>query len=234
MAMGYFKKKNLISKIILLYLFLIFCNSCNLKEIKIEESKLMNTNIQTQKFDIEKYESNLKTNPLYEGYQKDERIFVKQFHTIKDGYIEETYTKTLVENYYEQYISDDRFETFYKYDAKGILLSVSHYFADNVQIGKWKYYENGNLIKTEDKDIGYSFDIYKVIKYGKDNKVDFNKTGEIIKSSSPKFSKNVWELNWNTGTFSEDDRSLFRSVILDGNNGNVLSKSEYYINPLHR
>ena len=84
MAMGYFKKKNLISKIILLYLFLIFCNSCNLKEIKIEESKLMNTNIQTQKFDIEKYESNLKTNPLYEGYQKDERIFVKQFHTIKD------------------------------------------------------------------------------------------------------------------------------------------------------
>jgi len=238
MAMGYFKKQNLaINLFFLSILFLVNCNDFKTEKRSINEqyNKPMDNKIQLPRFDINKYEANLKKNPDYEGYQKDQDTYVKQYHSIKEGYVEENYEKSIVENYVEQYISNNRFETFQTYDKDGLLQSVTHYFADNVEIGEWYYYKDEKLVKTEDKDKNYPFSLDKVLEYGKKNNVDFTKSGKLSRFYSKAYGSYIYELQWNTGKKSADiEKSLFRKVVLDGSNGKELKSEEYYINPLAR
>lgn len=238
MAMGTFKKENFIINLFLIcFLFLINCNNIKKEDINVNTkyNKPMDKNLKLPHFDVEKYEANLKRNPLYEGYQKDKNTYVRQSHGIKDGYIEETYTKSLVTNYVEQYIGDDRFETFYIYDNNGNLRSISHYFADNLEIGKLNYYKNDILVKTQDKDENYPFSLEKVLKYGKDNHVDFTKTGMLSRSYSKTYGTYIWDLNWNTGKKSDNgEKFIFKKEILDGNSGKVLLSKEYHTNLFQR
>lgn len=239
MAMGYIKKRNLVSYIFLLCVLSILFENCNFEKKNLIKNKnvnlTINRNVQMQKFDIEKYESNLRRNPLYEGYQKDEDTFVKQFYTIKNGYIEKMYTKSLVQNYIEQYIRKDRFEDYYIYDKDGALQTVTHFFGNDLEIGKWLFYEDHKLIKTDDKDKNYPFNLDSVLSFGKRNKVDFTRSGKITRSKSSKYGFYVWDLTWNTGIKSPDgEKSIFKNVILDGASGKILFEEEYMVNPLSR
>lgn len=240
MAMGFIKKNDLIMKIIFVWLLSMLFYNCSEsnKEKKALNQNIItsaNTNVQMRKFDITKYESNIKKDPSYEGFWKSKDIYVKQYHVIKDGYVEEGYTKNLVQNYVEIEIKDDKFRDVYAFDNTGILQSVKHYFGNNLEIGKWTYYKNNNVVKTENKDENYAFTLDQVLKYGKDKKVDFVKTGEISKSKSQEYNMYVWEISWNTGKIADDGESyLFRKVILNGNTGAELSSKEYYLNPLAR
>lgn len=237
--MGYIKKNDLIMKIIFIWILLSFfnCSESN-KEKSVSNQNItpsVNTNLQMTKFDIAKYEANIKKDPSYEGYAKDKDTYVKQYHIIKDGYVEETYTKSLVQNYVEEVITHNRIRDIYTFDNTGTLQSVKHYFGNNLEIGKWEYYQNGAVVKTEDKDENYAFNLNKVLKYGKDKKVDFTKNGEISRSQSKKYNAYVWELNWNTGKMAGDGESyLFKKAILNGNTGAELSVTEYTLNPLAR
>jgi len=237
MAMGYFKKQNLAINLFLIILFLVNCNDFKTEKRNItgQYNKQMDNKMQLPRFDIAKYEANLKKNPDYEGYQKDEATYVKQYHTIKEGFIEEKYDKSIVENYVEQLISNNRFETFQTYDKDGFLLSVTHYFADNMEIGKWSYYKDEKLVKTEDKDKNFQFSLDEVLKYGKKNNIDFTKSGKLSRFYSKTYGSYIYELQWNTGKKSADmEKSLFRKVLLDGRDGKELKSEEYYINPLAR
>ncbi|MGU3373616.1 hypothetical protein [Chryseobacterium sp. M5A1_1a] len=226
-------------KIIFIWLLLSFfnCSEGN-KEKSVSNQNItpsVNTNLQMTKFDIAKYEANIKKDPSYEGYAKDKDTYVKQYHVIKDGYVEENYTKSLVQNYVEEVITHNRIRDVYTFDNTGILQSVKHYFGSNLEIGKWEYYKNGTVVKTEDKDENYTFDLNKVLKYGKDKKVDLTKNGEILRSQSKKYNAHVWEINWNTGKMAGDGESyLFKKAILNGNTGAELSVTEYTMNPLAR
>lgn len=236
MAMGYFKNQNLIMNTILIFLFLLIGCTKDLKKesnLKLNKSMEINDSLQIKKFDIEKFESNLKKNPSYEGYQKNKETYIKQFYTIKSGYIEDSYTRNLVENYIEQYITNDRFNTFYKYDKSGELQFVSYYFGKNLEIGEWITYENGKIIKKEDKEEKYSFKFNQVLKYCKDKGMNLLKKGEVLKTKDGQ--KYTWEITWNTGKVAEDGESyLFKKIILDGNTGKEISIKEYTFNPLGR
>lgn len=237
--MGYPKKNDLIMKIIVVWLLLSFFNcSDGNKDKSVSKQNItpsVNTHLQMTKFDIAKYEENIKKDPSYEGYAKDKNTYVKQYHVIKDGYVEDTYTKSIVQNYVEEVITNDRFRDIYTFDNTGILQSVKHYFGNNLEIGKWEFYQNGTIVKTENKDEHYAFDLNKVLKYGKDKKVDFTKTGEILKTQSKKDNAYVWEINWNTGKIAGDGESyLFKKAILKGDTGAELSVTEYTMNPLAR
>ncbi|AZA79537.1 hypothetical protein EG347_19550 [Chryseobacterium sp. G0186] len=226
-------------KIIVVWILLSFFNcSDGNKGKSVSKQNItssVNTNLQMTKFDIAKYEANIKKDPSYEGYAKDKNTYVKQYHVIKDGYVEDTYTKSIVQNYVEEVITNDRLRDIYTFDNAGTLQSVKHYFGNNLEIGKWEFYQNGNLVKTEDKDEHYAFDLKKVLQYGKDKKVDFTKTGEILKTQSKKDNAYVWEINWNTGKIAGDGESyLFKKAILNGNTGAELSITEYTLNPLAR
>ncbi|MFP3833311.1 hypothetical protein [Chryseobacterium sp. SIMBA_028] len=226
-------------KIIFIWLLLSFfnCSEGNTGKSVSNQNIIqsVNTNLQMTKFDIAKYEANIKKDPSYEGYAKDKDTYVKQYHIIKDGYVEEAYTKSLVQNYVEEIITHNRFRDIYIFDNTGTLQSVKHYFGNHLEIGKWEYYQNGAVVKTEDKDENYAFDLNKVLKYGKDKKVDFTKNGEISRSQSKKYNAYVWELNWNTGKMAGDGESyLFKKAILNGNTGAELSVTEYTLNPLAR
>lgn len=235
--MGYFKKQNLAIYLLISFLFLVNCNDFKTEKRNITEqyNEPMDKKMQLPRFDIDKYEANLKKNPDYDGYQKDPDTYVKQYHSIKEGYIEEKFEKSIVENYVEQLISNNRFETFQIYDKGGFLLSVTHYFADNIEIGQWLYYKDEKLVKTEDKDKNFQFSLDKVLEYGKKNNVDFTKSGKLSRFYSKTYGTYIYELQWNTGKKSADiERSLFRKVVLDGSNGKELKSEEYYINPLAR
>lgn len=240
MAMGYIKKQDLIMKIIFISLLLSLLNNCSEgnkgKTISGQNiTTSVNTNSQMTRFDIPKYEANLKKNPSYEGYAKDDHTYVKQYHIIKDGYVEEAYTRSLVQNYVEEVITNNRIRDVYTFDHEGTLQSIKHYFGNSLEIGKWTYYQNNNVVKTEDKDENYTFNLDKVLQYGKNKKVDFTKNGEISRSKSPKYNTYVWELEWNTGKLAGDGESyLFKKVILNGNTGAELSSTEYTLNPLAR
>ncbi|WP_419868500.1 hypothetical protein [Chryseobacterium sp. CT-SW4] len=222
----------------IMVLMSFFSNSCtenNKGKTSVYQEIITSSNIDVQKkkFDIEKYELNIKKDPSYEGYWKDKNTYIKQYHIIKDGYVEETYTKDLVESYVEEIIKNDRYRDVYTFDKTGSLQSVKHYFGSNLEIGKWLYYKKDVIVKTENKDENYAFTLEEVLKYGKTQKVDFTKTGEISKTTQS--GVHVWELDWNTGKISEDGESyLFKKVILDGNTGKEISTKEYYSHPFVR
>lgn len=239
MAMGYLKKNDLSMKIIFVWLLLSFFSCSNgSKEKPVSNQNItpsVNNNLQMTKFDIAKYEAKIKADPSYEGYAKDGNVYVKQYHVIKDGYVEETYNRDIVQHYVEEVITHNRFRDIYTFDHTGTLQSVKHYFGNNLEIGKWTYYQNGTVVNTEDKDKNYAFDLNKVLQYGKDRKVDFTKNGEISRSESKQYNAHVWEITWNTGKIAADGESyLFKKVILNGNTGAELSSKEYYLNPLAR
>lgn len=240
MAMGFIKKNDLIMKIIFVGLLsMLFCNCSEKNKEKIALNQIVrtsaNTNSQMRKFNVTKYESNIKKDPSYEGYWKDKDIYVKQYHLIKDGYIEGNYTRSIVQNYVEIEIKNNKFRDVYTFENTGILKSIKHYFGNNLEVGKWIYYQNNNIVKTEDKDENYTFTLDQVLKYGEHKKVNFLKTGEISKSQSKDYGMYVWEISWNTGKINNDGESyLFRKVILNGNTGAELSSKEYYQNPLAR
>lgn len=119
-------KKDLIMKIILVLILSMFFYNCseNNKEKKALKQNIAaseRSNLQIRKFDIAKYETNIKKDPSYEGYWKSKDVYVKQYHVIKDGYVEEGYTKNLVQNYVEIEIKDDKFRDVYTFDNTGIL-----------------------------------------------------------------------------------------------------------------
>lgn len=112
MAMGYITSKNII--IVTTTLLLSSgCTKINMEKQNIQKDTKMISNFPQKVFDINKYESELRKNSNYEGYWKDENIFVKQYHIIKEGYIEEEYTKDLVENYIEEEILKNRLRDIY-------------------------------------------------------------------------------------------------------------------------
>lgn len=238
MAMGNFKKQNLIL-IFTLLLTQFFFNCVNKKneESNIEylnNKKMENSEI-PKRFDISNYESNIKKNPFYTGFQKDTETFVKQYHTIKEGYVEEKYTRELVQNYVEEVIIQNRFRDIYTFDNKGILQSLKHYFGNDLEVGEWTYYQNDKRMKVEDKDIGYEFNIHDVINYGKKNKINLLKTGEISKIKFGSLNTFCWQIKWNTGILDKDGESYrFKEVILDGKTGKELSSNEFFMNPLSR
>lgn len=237
MAMGYIKKNDSLMKIISIMLFTILFSNCEKSKSEPfqQSTSISNKNMQATKFDIEKYESNLKKNPLYEGFQKDENVFVKQYHIIKNGYVEDGYSRNIVENYVEELVGKDRYKTKFTFDKNGNLESKKFYFGNNLEIGKWEYFKNGTLTKTENKDENYPFSLDEVLKFGKKNNVDFHKTGEISKKLSSEYNKYVWELTWNTGKLKADGKTyIFRKVILDGKTGEKLYDKEYELNPLKR
>ncbi|SHE38615.1 hypothetical protein SAMN05443633_101137 [Chryseobacterium arachidis] len=235
--MGYIKKNDSLMKIVIIILFGILFNNCekNKSEIIVQNTSISKKNMQTINFDIEKYESNIKKNPLYEGFQKDENTYVKQYHIIKDGYVEDGYSKNIIEHYVEEFIGKDRYKTKFTFNKNGNLESKKKYFGNNLEIGKWEYFKNGVLSKTENKDENFSFGLDDVLKFGKKNNIDFQKTGEISRQFSKEFNKYIWELTWNTEKLKADGKTyIFRKVILSGLTGEKLYDKEYDLNPLRR
>lgn len=232
MAMGYITSKNII--IVTTTLLLSSgCTKINMEKQNIQKDTKMISNFPQKVFDINKYESELRKNSNYEGYWKDENIFVKQYHIIKEGYIEEEYTKDLVENYVEEEIFKNRLRDVYIYSNQGVLQYIKHYFGNNLEIGEWASFKNGILLKKEDKEKNYKFKFTQVLDYCKDKNIDILTKGEIVKR---KIDQNyIWEITWNTGIISENGESyLFKNIMLDGTNGKEISIKEYYFNPLVR
>jgi hypothetical protein len=213
---------------ILLFINLIFL-SCN-GQIDNPKKTAM------QKFDINKYEENLKKDNGYEGYNKSNTVYVKQYHSIKEGYVEESYTKNLVENYIEENQYSNGFKDVMLYDKAGILTSLKKYFRDNVEIGIWQTYDaSGSLIEEINKDEHYTFSIDDVLLFGKKNNVDFAKTGKVWREYSNEYKKYIWLLDWNTGKAGKAiDESIFRTVILDATNGISISDKTKSIQPVIR
>lgn len=237
MAMGNSKKQNLMIQVILsLALLLLSCRQKEFNKTYISNKhKNMQSTEDKKKFDINKYEENLKKNEFYEGYRRDAHTYVKQYHFIKQGYVEETYNRNLVENYVEEVITDDRYRDIYTFDHDGNLISVKKYFGNGVEIGSWIYYEGDRIDRQENKDVGFSFTLQDVLVYGKKNNVDFLRSGDIKKIQFGPSNSNAWELTWNTGKISADGETyLFRKVILDGKSGKELVSKEYFLNPLIR
>lgn len=232
MAMGYITSKNII--IVTTTLLLSSgCTKINMEKQNIQKDTKMISNFPQKVFDINKYESELRKNSNYEGYWKDENIFVKQYHIIKEGYIEEGYTKDLVENYIEEEILKNRLRDIYIYSNQGVLQSIKHYFGNNLEIGEWATFKNGILLKKEDKEENYKFKFIQVLEYCKNKNMDLLTKGEIAKR---KIDQNyIWEITWNTGIISENGESyLFKNIMLDGTTGKEIRIKEYYFNPLVR
>jgi hypothetical protein len=210
---------------ILLFIHLIFL-SCN-GQINNPKQTAM------QKFDINKYEENLKKDNGYEGYSKSNTVYVKQYHGIKEGFVEESYTKSLVENYTEEYQNSNGFKDVMTYDKAGILTSLKKYFRDNVEVGIWQTYDASGRLKEEiNKDEHYTFSINDVLLFGKKNNVDFAKTGKVWREYNNEYKKYIWLLDWNTGKAGKAiDESIFRMVILDATNGNTISDKTKSIKP---
>ncbi len=235
MAMGNFKKQSIIIVLFIAFLNLNCNDSKKVEKNKFEKNKMMTNESQVRNFDIEKYEDNLKKSSEYDGYSINQDTYVKQYHIVKEGYIEETYQKNLVANYVEEIILNNKFRDVHSFDNNGKIISTKHYFGNSLEIGKWVFYEKENQVNIEDKDENFQFSLDQVIKYGKQNEVDFLKTGEIIKSNSKIHNCHVWELTWNTGKMENDGESyLFKKVILNANSGKQLETKEFYLNPLAR
>jgi hypothetical protein len=211
---------------ILLFINIIFL-SCN-GQIDSSPKTAM------QKFDINKYEENIKKDNGYEGYNKSNTVYVKQYHSIKEGYIEEGYAKNLVENYIEEYRYTNGFKDIKIYDKEGILIKVEKYFGDNLEIGNWQNYDvSGRLTGEIKKDEHYKFSIDDILLFGKKNNVEFAKTGKILREYNEGYKKYIWLLDWNTGkTGKAIDESIFRTVILDAADGSTISDKTKSIQPV--
>lgn len=239
MAMGNFENQSLI--FFLIFFSTQFLFSCtdqkNKQEINLKSQK--NNSMENHKipkrFDIQSYESKIKKDPFYEGYQKDSKTFVKQYHILKNGYVEENYTKEIVQNYVEEIITEDRFRTVYTFDNKGILYSIKKYFGNNLEIGEWIYFQDEKKTNVEDKDSGYQFLIHDVINYAKSKNLNLLKTGDIERIRYHEQNFPAWKIKWNTGTLSADGESyLFKEIILDGKTGRELESKDFFLNPLAR
>lgn len=208
-------------------LLFINCNGQNNKTYEKEKENM-------EKFNIKEYETRLETNPFYEGYE-EKNSYIKQYHLIKDGYVEESYSKNIVTFYVEEIITDTAYKTVKKYYKDGSMESIKYFFNDNLEIGNWEYFQDGKVIKTENKDQNYKTSLNDIIAFGDERNVDFTKSGNVTREFSNKINKYIWTLDWNTGKQSDNEEEyLFKKIIIDDSDKKIIKEESYFVNPFVR
>lgn len=221
-------------------ILLMIAGACNGQQPKMKKTvkdNPVNTEakkVKMEKFDIRKYEERKMQDPAYDGYKKDDHLYVQQYNSIKEGYISTGYEKDLVTGYTENFQYKDGRRTVKDYDRDGNLVHVGYFFSDHLEIGTWEQFDPaGKLIKTENKDLHYRYSLEQVLAFGKTKDVDFIQTGKLDRYFSDKLHAYVWKLYWNTGKpGKQEGESVFRTILLDASNGTVLSDEETSSSPI--
>jgi len=202
------------------------CNSIGQKDNKLKHTSM-------ERFNIEKYEKNIESNPSYEGYQVNDSVFIKQYHIIKEGIVEDKYNRNIVINYIEEAKANNGFKTVKVFNKGGEIILIKHFFKDNVEIGLWQWVQSGEIIREENKDKGYLFGINDVLMYGKQNNVDFSTTGKIEKGHTG--NTPMWKLEWNTQKLGvSEGQMVFKNVSINASNGKIITSKEYSVNPIRQ
>ncbi|WP_073239176.1 hypothetical protein [Pedobacter caeni] len=191
---------------------------------KKEEKKI----VHMEKFDIKKYEERKKKDFSYEGYQKDDNLYIQQYNGIKEGYVEMEYDKSLVTEYIEELQYKNGHRIVRTYDLEGNIKQNREYFSIDMEVGKWRDFSPAGLVlKEEDKDENYKMSLDRILAFGRENHVDFGETGKVKRYRSPDTKKYVWELYWNTGKPGKaSGEATFRTVIIDDLSGKVMADKE--------
>lgn len=195
-------------------------NKASDKVIKTQEKEP-----QMRKFDVDNYEKQMIANPLYEGKTLEDGSYVREYYIPRPNVDAEPFMRKAAELFVERIEHKDGFNELISYYNNGNIHQYNKFFSIELEVGIWKYYdEQGNLTKTEDKDLGYKFTLNDVIAFGKKNNVDFHQDGDLQRGFSSRFKKNVWTVSW-IEDLPAGDR-VEHVCILDGDNGAVLERQK--------
>lgn len=211
--------------IISLFLILTFvscnnksnCNTNVLKENNIAQNKAYGIyDVDTiRKFDKNRYYKNVDPNEGIEYIFKDANGYnIRQFEA---------------SNLFVEYIQkpEELFYLYNEYNKDGVLKRTGLcQINGGFQFGIWKLYDDsGILIKEVDHEKPYKFTWKDVLDFAKKEDIDLNAPDTYIVRVNNTIDGKYWNVSWNT-----KDSLLgkpLKTVLLDGDNGKILSETYY-------
>lgn len=178
-----------------------------------------------RKFDIERFEKNMIADPFYDGRKLEDGTYVQEYFIPRPNIDIEPFSRAAAEFFVERIENKNGFEELITYYNNGEIKEYKKFFSRELEVGIWKYYnQDGSLIKTIDKDLGYKFNLDDVIKFGKRNAVDFHQDGDLKRGFSERFKKNIWTVSWIEDFPGKD--SIEHYCIIDATSGDVLERQK--------